>query len=132
MTSNFSFFHSVFYLFGELSTIFIKFEIVIWNSFSLEESKICRLGKGLEIDKFQHWQVKKISFPGTKSKRFYFTFSYCIKQPAICTPRPKESNVDFYILYLRNSIFEILLGGLSSERKTKVIGWSESDDFTKK
>ena len=37
--SNFSFSHNVFYLFGELSAIFI-------NSFSLEKSKICCLGKG--------------------------------------------------------------------------------------
>ena len=29
VTSNFSFFHSVFFPFGELSTIFIKFEIVV-------------------------------------------------------------------------------------------------------
>ena len=43
VTSNFSFSDSVFYLFGELSAFFIKFEIV---SFSLEESKICHLGKG--------------------------------------------------------------------------------------
>ena len=40
VTSNFSFSHSVFYQFGELSAIFIKFEIV-----SSEESKICCLGR---------------------------------------------------------------------------------------
>ena len=38
-------FQSVFYQFGELYAIFIKSEIVI-DSFSLEESNICRLGKG--------------------------------------------------------------------------------------
>ena len=32
-TSYFSFFHSVFYLFGELSAIFIKFEIVVCKLF---------------------------------------------------------------------------------------------------
>ena len=32
-TSNFSFFHSVFYPFGKLSTIFIKFEIIVCNLF---------------------------------------------------------------------------------------------------
>ena len=37
--SNFSFSHSVFYLFRELCAIFIKFEIVSANSSSLEESK---------------------------------------------------------------------------------------------
>ena len=46
VTSNFSFSHSVFYLFGELSAIFNKLELSSANSFSLEESKICRLGKG--------------------------------------------------------------------------------------
>ena len=40
--SNFSFSNDVFYSFVKLSDIFIKFEIVV----SLEESKICRLGKG--------------------------------------------------------------------------------------
>ena len=33
VTSNFSFFHSVFYPFGELSAIFIKFEIVVCKLF---------------------------------------------------------------------------------------------------
>ena len=44
VTSNFSFSHSVFYPFEELSVIFIQFEISSANSLSLEESKICRLG----------------------------------------------------------------------------------------
>ena len=38
--------HNVFYPFGELSTIFIKFEIVICKLLSLKESNICGLGKG--------------------------------------------------------------------------------------
>ena len=54
ITSNFSFYHSVLYPFGELSTIFIKFKIVFCklfqfgraNSSSLEESEICCLGTG--------------------------------------------------------------------------------------
>ena len=33
VTSNFSFSHSVFYLFGEFSAIFIEFEIVVCNVF---------------------------------------------------------------------------------------------------
>ena len=33
ITSNFSFSHSVFYPFGELSAIFIKFEIVVFKNF---------------------------------------------------------------------------------------------------
>ena len=44
LSSNFSFSHSVFYAFRELSAIFIKLGIVV--SKLLEESKICRLGKG--------------------------------------------------------------------------------------
>ena len=33
VTSNFSFSHSVFYMFGELSAIFVKFEIVVCKFF---------------------------------------------------------------------------------------------------
>ena len=46
VTSNFSLFHSVFYPFRELFVIFIKFEIVIADTLSLHESKICCLEKG--------------------------------------------------------------------------------------
>ena len=41
--------HSVFYLSGEPSVILIKFKLSRANSFSLEESKICRFGKGLRV-----------------------------------------------------------------------------------
>ena len=34
--------------FGELSVIFIQFEIVAAKSFSLEQSKICHFGRGLK------------------------------------------------------------------------------------
>ena len=47
--SNFFFSHSnfsfSFYLLGELSSIFIHLKLSSANSFSLEQSKICRLGK---------------------------------------------------------------------------------------
>ena len=46
VTSNFSFSHSIFYPFGELSSTFIKFKIVVCKLLSLEESKICHLGMG--------------------------------------------------------------------------------------
>ena len=36
VTSNFSFSHSVFYPFGELSAIFIQFEIVVCKHFEFE------------------------------------------------------------------------------------------------
>ena len=45
VTSNFSCSHCVFYPFRELSAMFIKFKNVC-KLFHLEESKICRLGKG--------------------------------------------------------------------------------------
>ena len=45
VTSNFSFSHSVFYPFGKLSSIFIKFKIVVFKLFQFGKSKICRLGK---------------------------------------------------------------------------------------
>ena len=46
ITSNFSCSHSVFYPFGELSAILSNFKLSSASSFSLEEFKICRLGKG--------------------------------------------------------------------------------------
>ena len=45
VTSNFSFAHSVFYPYGEVSAIFIL-KLPSAKSFSLEESKIHCLGKG--------------------------------------------------------------------------------------
>ena len=42
-TSNFSFLYSIFYPFEELSA---KLKLLSANSSSLEESEICRLGKG--------------------------------------------------------------------------------------
>ena len=45
ITSNFSFSHSVFHPFGDLSTIFINLRLLSANSLNLEESKMCRLVK---------------------------------------------------------------------------------------
>ena len=47
ITSNFSFSHSVFYPFGELSGIFIKFEIVVWKLFQFGSVWNLSFGKGL-------------------------------------------------------------------------------------
>ena len=44
VTSNFSFSHSVFYPFRQLSSIFVKFEIVVCKLFQF--GKICRLVMG--------------------------------------------------------------------------------------
>ena len=60
ITSNFSFSHSVFYPFEELSSVLIKFEIVVCNSLSLEESKTCRLGEGLPITRQQILDSSKL------------------------------------------------------------------------
>ena len=52
VTSNFSFSHSVFYPFQELLFPFLsKLKMLSANSFSLEESKICRLSQIIGIDK---------------------------------------------------------------------------------
>ena len=48
MTSNFSFCHSVFYLFEEYSATFIKFEIVICKLFQVGRIKNLLFGKGLK------------------------------------------------------------------------------------
>ena len=47
VTSNFSFSHNVFYLFGELSAIFIKFEIFVCKFFRFGSFKIYCFMKGL-------------------------------------------------------------------------------------
>ena len=47
VTSSLSFSHGVFHPSGETSTIFIKLKLSSANSFKLEDSKICRLGKSL-------------------------------------------------------------------------------------
>ena len=47
--SNFSFSHSVFYPFRELSAIFIKFEIVVFKLFQLDQSEIMWFWKGIIV-----------------------------------------------------------------------------------
>ena len=47
LTSNFSFSHSVFYLFGELSTIFIKLKIVVCKLFQFGRLKNLSFVKGI-------------------------------------------------------------------------------------
>ena len=46
--SNFSFSDNVFYLFGELSAIFIKFIIVVFNLFQFGRVSNFSFGKGLK------------------------------------------------------------------------------------
>ena len=47
VTNNFSFSHNVFYLFGVLSAIFIKFEIVVCKLFQFGRVQNLSFGKGL-------------------------------------------------------------------------------------
>ena len=49
VTSNFSFSHSVYYPFRELSAIFIKFEIVVCKLFHFGGAKNLSFGKGLTL-----------------------------------------------------------------------------------
>ena len=56
-TSNFSFSHSVLYLFRELSIIFIKFEIVICNLFQFRRVYNLSFWKGLIVPFFQIYLV---------------------------------------------------------------------------
>ena len=51
VTSNFSFSHSVFYPFGELSAIFIKFKIVFCKLFQFGRVENLSFGKGLRGEK---------------------------------------------------------------------------------
>ena len=64
VTSNFSFFHSVFYLFGELSVIFIKSEIVVCKLFQFGRVQNFLLEKGLMfLNDVCSWQVVTIMDP---------------------------------------------------------------------
>ena len=52
VTSNFFFSHSVFYLFEEISSIFIQFEIVVCKLFQFEVVWNLSFGKGLKAPVF--------------------------------------------------------------------------------
>ena len=49
VTSKFSFSHNVFYTFGKLSYLFIKFEIVVWKLFHIRRVQNLLFGKGLRV-----------------------------------------------------------------------------------
>ena len=59
VTSNFSFSHGVFYPFGELSAIYIKFEIVVCKLFQFESVKSLPFGKGLSLYQTLNWSKLK-------------------------------------------------------------------------
>ena len=52
-TSNFSFSHIVFYLFGQLSAILIKLKIVVCKLVQFGRVQNLRFGKGLSFDQFE-------------------------------------------------------------------------------
>ena len=61
VTSNFSFFHSVFYPFGKLSAIFINFKIFVCKLFQFGRVLILLFGKGLKmLDNDSCWESKVI------------------------------------------------------------------------
>ena len=65
ITSNFSFSHSVFYPFGELTTIFITFEIVICKLFEFGGVLNLSFGKGLMLFSmlFQLYRSGQYNYP---------------------------------------------------------------------
>ena len=105
MMSNFSFSHSVFYPFGELSARFINFKIVVCNLFQFGRVQTLSFGKGIRVifklralfcnegmpktvlikqivlDR-KPWEKRKIAF----DQRYcpflqMFTFFYCFSRP---------------------------------------------------
>ena len=62
VTSNFSFSHSVFYLFEELSAILIKFEIVVCKLFQFERDKNLSSWKGLKARLITFFKTRLIKF----------------------------------------------------------------------
>ena len=59
VTSNFSFSRSVFYSFGELSAVFIKYEIVICKVFHFGPVYNLLFGKGLRYTDLDEWEIPK-------------------------------------------------------------------------
>ena len=55
VTNDFSSTHIVFCSLGELYSIFFIYEMALCKLLSLEESKICRLGKGYSV--FSHFTL---------------------------------------------------------------------------
>ena len=60
--SNFSFSHSVFYPFGELSATFIKFEIVVWKLFKFRRVQNLLFGKGLTLSQMTNFRLLQTLF----------------------------------------------------------------------
>ena len=64
VASNFSFSHSVFYLFVEFSAIFIQFEIVVCKLCQFGKVQNLSFGKGLKLTRYQ--AILKLKHPGKR------------------------------------------------------------------
>ena len=99
ITTNFSFSHSVFYPLGEFLLFSSNLELLSANSFSLEESKICCLGKirdtfnGYPLNSFYFLQRKCFLFfdnpfnPPIEIRLLclcLFDSAYCLKRSDSC------------------------------------------------
>ena len=93
--SNFSFSHSVFYLFGELFAIFIKFEIDVCKVFQLGRAQNLKFGKGLKFKRARFCEkgalcIRKVNLhcsSCTKSNYFALChFSACVTHSHTMTP----------------------------------------------
>ena len=63
LSSNVSFSHSVFYLFEDLLPFSSDLKLSSASSFTLEESKICRLGKGrIQFFLVESWNMCHLQF----------------------------------------------------------------------
>ena len=72
--SNFSFSKRVFYPFGELSAMFIKFKIVICKLFSFGKVKNLPFGKGLTAKVISWWSVTHMCFLAFKPVQTRISF----------------------------------------------------------
>ena len=83
VTSNFSFSHSVFYLFGELSAIFNKLEIVVCKLFQFGRVQNLLFGKGLNWMKMTLNSIEEEKILWDKEKSLVtgnFSFSHSVSK----------------------------------------------------
>ena len=108
MTSNFSFSHSVFYLFGELSAIFIKYRIVIVQTLSVWMSlkfvvwervkvKFCEF-IGL-IDKKMGWYITVFL---TDGQHIFFFLKNLKNKEMICYKKKASYHISVNIFSIKN------------------------------
>ena len=81
VTSNFPFFHNVFYSLEELSAIFIKFEIAVCKLFQFETVKNLSFGRELNKVKFFFFTLIKSSLALLGSIGFVFTWKQFLNFP---------------------------------------------------